>query len=1143
MKKNRLSGMVYAPPGMPFTYVLRTMKLTAILMLAACLQVSASAFSQNKITLNAKRMHLSKVLQAIEAQGNVRFVYNNDVLPNNEFISIDVKDQPLDVVLSKVLQNTALTFKALDKELIVIAPGNAVIKNITVKGKVTDAKGTPIPGANVQIAGTSRGTVTSPEGIYQIETSDDATLLFSFVGYLQEKIAVNNRTTIDVVLKEDTKGLNEVVVVGYGAQKKVNLTGAVSSISAQNLVSRPVTSVQNALQGLVPGLTVLSTPGDVGKNNGTITIRGRSNLTNATSAPLYIIDGIPSTAADLAAVNPNDIENMSVLKDAASASIYGSRAANGVILITTKRGKEGKMSIDVNTSYGISSPTRLPHYLGSVDYATLYNEGMVNAGKNPLFTDEQIQKFRDGSDPDHFPNTNWYKEALRKNPSYKDVQVGVNGSSRNTTYYLSLAYMNQESLVPTTAQNRYTMRLNTTTQVLPIFNIGTNIAMVKNDLKNNGGDLGFVELNRAVPTLVGRQSDGTWGTINGGKVDATLSKNNVMRNNLEGGRSWDRTNTFTGGVNGTLTPLKGLAVKGLASLKLDNRTANRFVNTMPALIDFDSKNELNSTARLLNEMQEKWGQRQALLLQAYAEYEKTFNRHSAKIMMGASEESNVYRDIYVGRKNFATNTLGTVEGGSQSPDDISTGDDLAALTPDGKSKQAANGSYSEAWAIRSYFGRLNYSFADRYLIEANMRFDLSSRFHPDYRLAKFPSVSAAWRISEENFMKSVKWVSNLKLRGSWGILGNENAVPIGNYANYLESAITYTFEGNPVNGVYQDRASNRLTTWEKVYMSNVGIDGTFLNGKLDVTADYFIKKTEGILLEKTLEEVIGLKPPSSNAGSTRNKGIELMLSYNDKIGKDFGYNVSVNMSMIKNTILSLGGDKDRMHDTYYIDRVGESVGSFFGYEIDGLLTADDIKNKYPLLYPNSQPGDIKYKDADGNGKIDGNDRRVLGSEVPWFNYGLNLGAHYKGFDLGVLTYGVVNAKVYLANEASYAFFNGAGVKDYHLDRWTKDNPNPNAPYPRMLVGGDATQNNDPVSAFWVFNSSYLRIRSLTLGYTVPATWIKRAAMSSARIYLAANNPFTIMADKRLRDYDPEMASGRGTYPGVKTWVIGLNVKF
>ncbi|PSL48981.1 TonB-linked SusC/RagA family outer membrane protein [Chitinophaga niastensis] len=1141
MKKNRLSGKGNNPPGIAFTFVLRIMKLTAILMLALCLQVSATAYSQTRITLSAKRMNLAKVLQAIEAQGHIRFVYNNDVLPNNEFISIDVTDQPLDIVLSKVLKNTDLTFKALDKELIVIAPGNKVIKNILVKGKITDVKGMPILGVNVQITGTGKGTVTGVDGTYQLEVPDDATLLFTFIGYVQEKIAVNGRTTIDMVMKEDTKGLNEVVVVGYGSQKKVNLTGSVATVSADKLISRPVTSVQNALQGLVPGLTVLNRPGNVGKDAGTITVRGRTNL--SAPGPMIIIDGIPSTSNDMAAINPNDIENMSVLKDAASASIYGSRAANGVILITTKRGKEGKMMIDVNASYGSSSATRLPKYLGSADYARLFNEGKLNAGKPALYTDDQIKKFADGSDPDHYPNTDWYKLALRKNAPFKDIQVGVNGSSKNTTYYLSIGYQNQASLIPTTAQDRYTMRLNTSTQVLPIFNVGTNISLVKQDINNRGGDLNFTTLNRSVPTLVAVQSDGTWGTMNGGKADATLSNGNVLRTMQDGGRSWDKSNAFTGGINGTLTPLKGLSIKGLASLKLDNRTANRFTNTMPPMTDFDTKLPIASTAVLLNEMQEKWAQRQALLLQAYAEYEKTIKHHYAKIMVGASEESNVYRDVFVGRKNFPINGLGTVGAGSGSPDDISTGDNLTGLSPDGSTSQNPNGSYSESWAIRSYFGRLNYSFADKYLLEANMRFDLSSRFHPDYRLAEFPSVSAAWRISEENFMKNVNWVNNLKIRGSWGILGNESAVPVGNYYNYLESNIAYSFEGNPVNGIYQKTGSNLNTTWEKVYMTNVGLDATFLKGKLDATIDYYVKRTEGILLDKNAPAVYGLLPPRVNAGSTRNKGIELNLTYSDKIGKDFSYNISVNVSKIKNTIVNLGGDDNRVTGSYYIERVGQSVGSFYGYEVQGLLTADDIKNKYPLLYPNAKPGDIKYVDANGDGKIDGNDRRILGNDVPWLNYGANLGMSYKGFDLNVLTYGVSDVKVYFGQEASYAFFNGAGVKEYHLQRWTKDNPNPNAAYPRILIGGDATQNNTPISAFWLFNGAYFRIRSLSLGYTVPHIWVKKAAMQSARIYVAANNPFTFMSDKRLHDYDPEMASGRGSYPGVKTWVVGVNVKF
>ncbi|MCW3462107.1 TonB-dependent receptor [Chitinophaga nivalis] len=1145
MKKKRLPGKADGFRGMPFIYVLRTMKLTAIIMLVACLQASATAYSQTKITLSTKRMHLVKVLQAIEAQGHVRFVYNNDVLPNNEFISIDVTDQPVEVVLSKVLKNTDLTFRALDKELIVIAPAAAVIKNIPVKGKITDEKGNPIPGVNIQIAGTTKGTVTTATGTYQLDVPDDATLLFTFVGYVQQTIAVNNRTTIDVVLKEDTKGLNEVVVVGYGTQKKVNLTGSVATVTADKLASRPVTSVQNALQGLVPGLTILNRPGDVGKDVGSVSVRGRTNLSAAGSSPMYIIDGIPSTASDMATINPNDIESMSVLKDASSAAIYGSRAANGVILIATKRGKEGKMSVDVNASYGLTSPTRTPDFLGSADYARLRNEAITNDGGLPLYSEEQIRKFADGSDPDHYPNTDWYKEALRKNPAFKDIQIGVSGSSKNTTYYLSMAYQNQQSLVPTKTLDRYAVRLNTSSQVLPILNIGTNVAFVKQDINNRGDEMNFTEMNRTTPTLVARHTDGSWGTINAGQTDATFAKNNVVWNNQLGGRNWDKNNAFTGGINGTLTPLKGLSVKGLASLKLDNRTANRFWNTMAPLVDFDTKAPLMTTARTINRMQEKWSQRQALLLQAFAEYERTFHKqHYTKIMLGASQESNVYRNVGVGRRNFPSNNLGTVGAGGGTADDALTTDDdqLTDFNID-RTKQSPNGSYSEVWAIRSYFGRINYAFADKYLLEANMRFDLSSRFHPDYRLAKFPSVSAGWRISEEAFMKKISWIDNLKLRGSWGILGNESVVPLGNYYEYIGTYPgAYSFDGNVVDGAYQENAANLSTSWEKVYMTNVGFDGSFFQGKLDVTLDYFVKRTEGILIKRPLSDDYGLKPALINAGATRNKGIELMLSYHNKIGKDFTYNISGNMSKITNRIIDMGGVDDNIHDTYYIDRVGESVGSFYGYEALGLFADDnDVKNNAGQKGVVQKPGDIKFKDQNNDGVIDGKDRVVIGNEVPWLTYGINLNLGYKGIDFGIITYGVTNVKTYLGQEASNAFFNGGKVKAYHLGRWTKENPDPNAVYPRLSEVPKV--NNNPISSFWLFKGDYFRIRAITLGYTLPKQWAKKAAMQSARIYLAANNPFTFMFDKRLTDYDPEMASGRGSYPGVKTWAVGVNVKF
>jgi TonB-linked SusC/RagA family outer membrane protein len=762
----------------------------------------------------------------------------------------------------------------------------------------------------------------------------------------------------------------------------------------------------------------------------------------------------------------------------------------------------------------------------------LFNEAMTNAGKPIKFTDEQIQKLRSGSDPDLYPNTDWYDRALVKNPGYKEIQVGISGSNKATHYYLSLAGLNQGSLVQNKDYSRYTLRLNAESQVLPILKLGSNISFVKSDFDTKGGELNWVALNRLVPTMVGVHSDGTWGTINGGSADATLAKDNPLRNMAEAGKRWSRDHNIQIAVNGTLTPLKGLTITGLASLKYDNRQNWIFVNELPALTNFITKAAMPSTAVTPNEMQERWSRRQEALVQGYAEYEKRIQLHTVKIMAGASQESNIFRQIYAGRKRFPTNDLGTVGAGSTAPEDISSG---------------ANSSSNIEWAMRSYFGRLNYSFDNKYLIEGNLRVDMSSRFHPDYRTARFPSVSAGWRISEESFMKNISWLNSLKVRGSWGVLGNQDNVAPGNYFALLNTGYAYNFDGVPVDGVWQSQGTNIEASWEKVYMKNIGVDASLWNGLFDITADYFIKTTKDILLNARAPQTYGLTVPTKNVGSTENKGIELLVNHTNSIGKDFKYNVSFNFTKVKNTILNLGDDQQRIN-SYWIEKVGESVGSFYGYQAEGLFKdAADVAG-HAVQSGSTKPGDIKYKDFSGpdgkpDGKIDANDRVILGNDVPAFNYGLSLGASYKGFDVSALAYGVSDVKVYLDAEAAFSFFNGAGVKPLHLKRWTTANPDPNAAYPRVLISADGTRNYNNTSSFWLFDGSYLRIRSLSVGYTIPARIAKKAAMQLARIYISANNPFTIMKDKRLTDYDPEIASGRGGYPGVKTWVFGINLKF
>lgn len=1018
--------------------------------------------------------------------------------------------------------------------------------DIVVKGTVKDSQG-PLPGVTVTLkSDPGRGTSTDGNGNFSINVPEDGVLVFKMLSYTVQEIPVNKQALINVTLTASSNDLEEVVVVAYGTQKKASMTGAVATISPKTLANRPVTSVQNALQGITPGLTILQRPGDVGRtsdgtsnNTGAVSIRGRSSLT-AGSSPLYIIDGIPASAQEFATLNSNDIASMSVLKDASSAALYGSRAANGVIMVTTKRGSGEKTTIQFNANYGLQAATRLPEYVNSGDYATLYNEAAINAGGAALYTADQIALFRSGSQPDLYPNMNWYKEVLREVAPQSDINLNINSPGKITSSYLGLSYLTQESLIPGKSQNRIVGKLNTESKVIAdLLKVGTNISFIKQDFSRDGAAMSWTELNRALPITVARQSNGDWGSIsNGGQVVPNVAGNNQLRKLAEGGSAWDKDNYLQTALNASLTPLKGLSINGLASLKYYNSNSWEFTSTLSPVNDFLTGAPMESTALKTNNMKEYWRKRQELLIQGTVDYERTFGQHFGKLTVGASEENNVTRNAFVGRKNFPNNDMTTVGSGSTNPEDMNTDDD-----------GQANRSGQQEWAIRSFFGRFNYVFNGKYLFEANTRIDYSSRFREDIRRGIFPSFSAGWNVSKENFMQNINWVDNLKLRGSWGSLGNQGVVPIGNYYSMLETDYAYSFEGNAQGGTSQNKIPNPLATWERVYMTDFGLDASFFKGKLDLVADYYIKDTKDLLMRVPTLLTIGVETsgnktglPLVNAGSTRNKGFELGLTYNDKIGEDFQFSIGGNFSVIKNSITKLGNGEEFI-DGKFIQRIGQSIGSFYGYEADGLFKdAADVAG-HVFQTPNTKPGDIKYKDLNGDGIWDSRDRTVIGNDVPWFNYGFNLSASYKGFDLNVLTYGVGKVKAYLSEEASFPFFNGAGVKKGWENRWTKENPDPNADFPRILNSGDGKHNYNEISSFWLFNASYFRVRGITLGYTLPQNFVKKMGMTNLRIYGTANNPFTFTADKRLNDFDPEMVSGRGGYPGIKTWSFGLSAAF
>lgn len=990
---------------------------------------------------------------------------------------------------------------------------------VKVSGTVKDKEGLPIPGVSVQIKGTLTGVSTDPDGKYAISVPANSTLSFSFIGYASQDLAVGDKTELNVILQASANDLSEVVVVGYGAQKKASLAGAVNTVNTKNIINRPVTSLTNALQGAVPGVAIKSPPGDVGGDLGSINVRGRGNL--GTSEPLFVVDGVIVTSGDFARINSNDVENISILKDAAAA-IYGSRAAYGVILVTTKKGN-GAMRINYNAYYGTQSATYLPDYVGSYDYAVLRNEAATNAGKAPVFPQAVLTQIQNHSNPDLYPDNDWFALTLRESAPMMEHALNISGGDK-IRYYLGGAYFDQNSLIPGKDLKRYSLRSNIDAQVSEKFKIGTNISYIRDGFNNEKGNIDFVSLSRQVPLLVNKQSNGNWGSINGGLIDATLATGNTVRKLEEGGRSSYYTNRFIGNLTGTYTPIKGLDVSGLFSYNFYNSLNSSFTNTMNPIPNYFTGVPIASTAVTTNQLDESWQNIGRLLAQATVTYEKTINKHYFKVLGGASYENTNNRNIRTIRKNFVNNDLNAINGGSSDP--LNT---------------TASGSIDQR-AFESYFGRLNYTYNDRYIFESTVRADASSQFAPGHRWGTYPSFLGAWRISQEDFMKNIKFLDELKIRASWGKAGYVNNVGSYDFYDGLTTGTGVILDEGKQDGVFPAKIYNAALTWEKVNTTNIGLDATLFKS-LSLQVDVFNRLTDDILIQNpSIPAEAGLgsnQNPSINLGKMRNRGFELSLNYNGKVN-DFSYSVGGNVSKIWNKIVDLGGVPETPPSGYYINRVGNAMGSFYMWKSDGLFASDAEVAQHAFQSTGTKAGDIKYVDQNGDGKIDGDDRVIVGNDVPYFIYGVNLSANYKGFDFSLIGQGVGDVKVYLEAEASQAFFNSAGVKSYVLDRWTKENPNPNAAYPRVLISADNTQNLKQ-SDFWLFNADYFRIKSITLGYSLPKSLLSKLKIGGLRFYASSNNPFTIRGDKKLKDFDPEAPSSRASYPSLKTYSFGINL--
>ncbi len=994
----------------------------------------------------------------------------------------------------------------------------AAQSNVTVSGTVTDASGEPLAGVTVLVKGSSIGSATDIDGQFAVKLPAPIAgkvLNISYIGYVPQSVTLKSDAPLAIILEEDSKNLEEVVVVGYGTQKKVNLTGSVSSLSAEDLASRPVTNTSSIIAGLVPGVSVIQNSGRPGAG-ANVKMRGTGTFSSAGNSPLVLIDGLSGNLDD---VDPNDIQNISFLKDAASASIYGSRAANGVILIETKKGAEGRTSITYNNNFGWQRATELPEFLDSWEYAEYYNMAMRNMGNAESYTAEQIQKFRDGSDPDNYPNANHLKWLLGTGSGFQQQHnVGFQSVSGNTSYNLSLGYRSQEGLTANTVNKRLTGLFTLESKLKYGLTLNLNINAYHNNYdapigepQSIDGIIGYAV--REAPIYAGRKSDGSFGYQDNYSPEAWLAGDSFTKN---------RANYISGSVRLRWdTPLKGLSLQG----KIGANYYNSYNKNYRAETYFDANKTVGPTNLDVSDTDNTYSSVEAL-----AQYTNSFGRHNINILAGYSFEEWSNKYLWGSRNTFPTTSLSELVSG-----DASTANNTSSLTES---------------ALMSYFGRINYNYDERYLLEGNIRYDGSSHFAKKKRWGVFPSVSAAWRISQEAFWKESainNVVDNLKIRVSHGTLGNQN---IGAYAYQQTYWYGYNYPlGNPstltpgaVSGPFNDVD----ITWEKTRITDVGIDFSLWNSRLTGTIDYFYKYTSDILSSVEKTDILGNSVGNTNVGAVSNKGIEVNLTYNGRIGNDFRFSISPNFTWVKNAVEKLSdGAREQINQGRI---VGEPLGIIYGYKTDGLFVdqaeIDGAPNQI-VSKESLKPGYVRYRDLDGDGSVDADhDRTILGSTTPKFYYGMTLTAQYKGFDFSALLQGVGGHKRLIGSYMAYAFYNGGQIQRWQADNcWTVDNPDKWAEYPRL----ETLNMNNPnlqTSDYWVRDASFLRIKNITVGYTIPKSITKKIGFENIRVYVSGDNLHTF--NKFYKGWDPENEIGTGDapsfYPIVSVYSFGFNFK-
>lgn len=1088
---------------------------------------AADSYAQNKrLTVELNNITMRDVFNEIEKTSEYIFFYSDEV---NVFtkVSVSVNDRTIDEIMKQVLKDTDYTYSVSDRQVFVkpvvkekaVDTATVVQQQRPANGVVVDKGGEPIIGANIVVKGnTSIGTITDIDGKFSLNNiPENAVLIVSYIGYKTQEVAVRGTGTVQVVMEDDSAVVDEVVVIGYGVQKKANLTGSVATLNTEALESRSVSSVSAALAGQMPGVTAVQASGAPGSQSATITIRGKNSIN--TASPLIIIDGVPSNATAMNAIDPNDIASLSVLKDAASSAIYGVQAANGVILLTTKRGKkDSKPTVNYSGSVAWSSPTTLLDFLGAGDYAMLYNEAVRNESSTaPLpYTEEDIQKFRDGSSPSTHPNTDWYKETFKSWAPETYHNISISGGSDKTVYNASVGYTYQGALLDDNDYKRYNVRASVDSEISKWLTAGLNVNGYRGIREEGWDRYDAVRqyANRLAPTIPMYNEDGSY-------YFSGIENPLAHRQGTGFRRQTKQEVNATAYANIQILP--ELSVKGLFSVR--NELVNDEGFKRKLTYGFDTKER---------EGYDNYYTRNWYTSQVLVNYLKTFGPHTIAALAGFEQNEYIYKFTKAERKGGGNNEL------------------MESLnTLDAASQKNEDGGYEIA--RQSYFGRIQYDYLSKYLFEANLRADASSRFPKDNRWGVFPAFSAGWRISEEAFLREsgADWLSNLKLRLGWGITGNEELKDDVVYPSIAGYKYDKYVIGNAVySTALESRYVNSALKWAEVTNYEAAIEAGFFNNKLGFELAVYKKETKDMLLELPVPGILGMDAPYQNAGKMSNVGFDLSLFHNNQINKDFGYAVNLNVAYVKNKIVDIHGQNEERKDTdgrqWFVE--GYPLGSFYGYIANGFFNTEDELANYPKRDGKEKLGDIKYLDINGydengkltgkpDGKIDSADRTVIGKEFPTWTSGLTLNVFWKDFDLSVFFQGAFDVDGYYTNEAAYAFFNNGKVLKRHLDRWTPDNHN--ASYPRITKD---TQINYQTSSFWLQDASYVRMKNITIGYNLPKSLLHKVGVERVKVYVSGENLLTFTG---LDGIDPEApTTNRGAfYSNVKKISLGLKVSF